>query len=241
MRLQDTYKLNTSHLANGEISSKFKSKRLSGTSHRLRSSVESSDVSVLALECYDLGRIAYTNGDFYHTLMWMQEALDHLASEKNKSSISKIDILDHLAYATSQVSSSLSSITRADNDAWFSSSKAMWNTRWQLRKRYLPSVSNRSRKYADRRIRLRIAPNHVRAKNNKVYYETVIHNRTLASRQRNQTLLTTKTTDKAYTVHNERPDDFLEERDIYEKLCRQNGTQVRMRCCFSSSSRLLSS
>jgi len=30
MRLQDTYKLNTSHLANGEISTKFKSKRLSG-------------------------------------------------------------------------------------------------------------------------------------------------------------------------------------------------------------------
>ncbi|CAF3797201.1 unnamed protein product [Rotaria sp. Silwood1] len=30
MRLQDTYKLNTSQLANGELSSKFKSKRLSG-------------------------------------------------------------------------------------------------------------------------------------------------------------------------------------------------------------------
>jgi hypothetical protein len=30
MRLQDTYQLSTSHLANGEISSKFKSKRLSG-------------------------------------------------------------------------------------------------------------------------------------------------------------------------------------------------------------------
>ncbi|CAF4868531.1 unnamed protein product [Rotaria magnacalcarata] len=30
MRLQDTYELNTSQLANGELSSKFKSKRLSG-------------------------------------------------------------------------------------------------------------------------------------------------------------------------------------------------------------------
>ncbi|CAF4185479.1 unnamed protein product, partial [Rotaria magnacalcarata] len=29
MRLQDTYELNTSQLANGELSSKFKSKRLS--------------------------------------------------------------------------------------------------------------------------------------------------------------------------------------------------------------------
>ena len=30
MRLQDTYKLNTSELANGEISSNFKSRKLSG-------------------------------------------------------------------------------------------------------------------------------------------------------------------------------------------------------------------
>jgi prolyl 4-hydroxylase len=57
----------------------------------------------LALECYDLGRVAYTNGDFYHTLMWMQEALDHLDKETNNSSVKKLDILDHLAYATSQV------------------------------------------------------------------------------------------------------------------------------------------
>lgn len=55
------------------------------------------------MECYDLGRVAYTNGDFYHTLMWMQEALDHLDNEKTKTTINKIDILDHLAYATSQV------------------------------------------------------------------------------------------------------------------------------------------
>jgi len=50
-----------------------------------------------------LGRIAYTNADYYHTLMWMQEALDHLDREPNNTSVRKIDILDHLAYATSQV------------------------------------------------------------------------------------------------------------------------------------------
>jgi len=33
MRLQDTYKLNTSLVANGEISSKYKSKKLSGQLH----------------------------------------------------------------------------------------------------------------------------------------------------------------------------------------------------------------
>jgi prolyl 4-hydroxylase len=51
--------------------------------------------------------MAYTNGDFYHTLMWMQEALDHLDKEQNNSSVKKIDILDHLAYATSQVNNSI--------------------------------------------------------------------------------------------------------------------------------------
>jgi len=61
------------------------------------------------LECYDLGRVAYTNGDFYHTLMWMQEALDHLDKEINNTSINKIDILDHLAYATSQVNDRVAS------------------------------------------------------------------------------------------------------------------------------------
>jgi hypothetical protein len=35
--------------------------------------------------------------------MWMQEALDHLNKETNTTSVKKIDILDHLAYATSQV------------------------------------------------------------------------------------------------------------------------------------------
>jgi prolyl 4-hydroxylase len=55
------------------------------------------------LECYDLGRVAYTNGDFYHTLMWMQEALDHLDKEINNTSVNKFNILDHLAYATLEV------------------------------------------------------------------------------------------------------------------------------------------
>ena len=61
------------------------------------------DLYPSAFECYDLGRVAYTNADFYHTLMWMQEALAHLATESKNNSMNRIDILDHLAYATSQV------------------------------------------------------------------------------------------------------------------------------------------
>jgi hypothetical protein len=55
--------------------------------------------SVIADECYAIGRVAYANGDFYHTLMWMQEALDRF----DNVFISKIDILDILANATFQV------------------------------------------------------------------------------------------------------------------------------------------
>ncbi|CAF1051482.1 unnamed protein product [Adineta steineri] len=181
MRLQDTYKLNTSQLANGEISKKFKSKELS------------------ALECFDLGRVAYTNGDFYHTLMWMQEALDHLNKETNKTSINKIDILDHLAYATSQ-------------------------------------QGNVEHALAVTEEMLTIAPDHVRANNNKVYYESVIKNRTLTKQQRigdmntndkqNLKLLPTVSQTKNYKINNARPDDYMEEREMYEKLCRQNGTQL---------------
>jgi len=36
MRLQDTYKLNTSEFANGEISTKFKSRKLSGEINRMK-------------------------------------------------------------------------------------------------------------------------------------------------------------------------------------------------------------
>ncbi|CAF1088429.1 unnamed protein product [Rotaria sordida] len=182
MRLQDTYKLNTSQLANGDLSSKFKSKRLS------------------ALECYDLGRVAYTNGDFYHTLMWMQEALDHLDTETNNTSINKIDILDHLAYATSQ-------------------------------------QGNVEHALAITKEILTIGtPDHIRANNNKFYYESIINNRTLAKQKRkddtdinestNLKLISTISNIKNYTINNERSNDDLEEQELYEKLCRQNGAQL---------------
>ncbi len=51
------------------------------TSRRNISFAFSYDVLFIALECYDLRRVAYANGDLYHTVMWMQEALDHLDEE----------------------------------------------------------------------------------------------------------------------------------------------------------------
>jgi len=37
------------------------------------------------------------------------------------------------------------------------------------------------------------------------------------------------TKDKKYQIKNQRSDEYFEEREIYEKLCRQNGTQVKFR------------
>uniref|UniRef100_A0A646QE87 procollagen-proline 4-dioxygenase n=1 Tax=Hemiscolopendra marginata TaxID=943146 RepID=A0A646QE87_9MYRI len=81
MRLQDTYKLETSALARGEIQGTVLSNELS------------------AGDCFELGRQAYTSGDHYHTVLWMQEALERAENELNKT-VTKDDILEYLAYST---------------------------------------------------------------------------------------------------------------------------------------------
>jgi len=68
-------------------------------------------------------------------------------------------------------------------------------------------------------------PNHVRANSNKISYETIIKNQTLTINK-----------DKTYEIKNQRPDDDddedLEEREIYETLCRQNETEVKSNYLF---------
>lgn len=59
-------------------------------------------LTVLAEECFELGRYAYTQRDFYHTIKWMQEALDQDARELNKTADRAL-ILDYLSYAMSMV------------------------------------------------------------------------------------------------------------------------------------------
>ncbi|CAF1373483.1 unnamed protein product [Adineta steineri] len=61
-------------------------------------------------------------------------------------------------------------------------------------------------------------------------------NRTLTKKERkgdmntndkqNLKLLLTVTQTKNSKINNTRSDDYFEEREIYEKLCRQNGTQL---------------
>ncbi|KAF5298234.1 hypothetical protein FQR65_LT09745 [Abscondita terminalis] len=80
-RLQDTYNLDTSALARGELNGVKYSSELS------------------AADCFELGRQSYNNGDFYHTQLWMREADSRLTSEANKT-VEKTDILEYLAFST---------------------------------------------------------------------------------------------------------------------------------------------
>lgn len=81
MRLQDTYKLDTASVARGELNGIQYSTELS------------------AGDCFELGRQSYNNGDFYHTVLWMQEALQRYEGEYNKTT-TKSDILEYLAFST---------------------------------------------------------------------------------------------------------------------------------------------
>jgi len=63
-------------------------------------------------DCIDLGRITYNKGDYYHTVMWMEHALQQLQQlQREKQNISEKHynqthalILDYLAFATFKVS-----------------------------------------------------------------------------------------------------------------------------------------
>ncbi|KAI1292184.1 Prolyl 4-hydroxylase subunit alpha-2 [Halotydeus destructor] len=87
LRLQDTYKLDTSSLARGEIP--------------LREPNESSTMSIelTAGDCFELGKHSYNNNDHYHTVLWMQEALDRVFAEDAKTA-DVSDILEYLAFST---------------------------------------------------------------------------------------------------------------------------------------------
>ena len=51
-------------------------------------------------DCFELGRQSYNIGDYYHTVLWMQEAMDRLQEEQNHTAVSKPDILEYLAFST---------------------------------------------------------------------------------------------------------------------------------------------
>jgi len=82
MRLQDTYHLSTSSLARGELNGVQYSTQLT------------------AADCFELGRQSYNHQDFYHTVLWMSEALAKYEQERNRTKVERWEILEYLAYST---------------------------------------------------------------------------------------------------------------------------------------------
>ncbi|MFT7807291.1 prolyl 4-hydroxylase subunit alpha-1-like [Arapaima gigas] len=83
LRLQDTYQLDTDIISSGD---------LPGVTHKSTLSVE---------DCFELGRIAYSEADYYHTELWMAQALKQL-DEGEESIIDKVTMLDYLSYSIYQ-------------------------------------------------------------------------------------------------------------------------------------------
>ncbi|XP_063047283.1 prolyl 4-hydroxylase subunit alpha-1b isoform X1 [Engraulis encrasicolus] len=83
LRLQDTYMLDANTISVGN---------LPGVIHKSPMTVE---------DCYELGKIAYTDADYYHTELWMAQALRQL-DEGEESTIDKITVIDYLSYAIYQ-------------------------------------------------------------------------------------------------------------------------------------------
>ncbi|MEE6479387.1 hypothetical protein FKM82_012236 [Ascaphus truei] len=58
--------------------------------------------SLSADDCFGMGKIAYNDGDYYHTVLWMQQAMKQL-DEGEEATNTKAAILDYLSYAVFQL------------------------------------------------------------------------------------------------------------------------------------------
>lgn len=75
------------HISNGSINLRFP-----GVKHKSPMTVE---------DCYELAKIAYSEADYYHTELWMVQALKQLDGGE-ESTIDKVTVLDYLSYAIYQ-------------------------------------------------------------------------------------------------------------------------------------------
>ena len=53
-------------------------------------------------DCYDMGKTAYNEADYYHAVLWMQQALRQMDAEEEHV-VSKADVLDYLSYSVYQM------------------------------------------------------------------------------------------------------------------------------------------
>ncbi|XP_008313203.1 prolyl 4-hydroxylase subunit alpha-1-like [Cynoglossus semilaevis] len=84
MRLQDTYQLDTHIISTGDLPGV--------TSHRSSLNVD---------DCFDIGRTAYSEADYYHTSLWMMQALQQLDAGES-STVDALTVLDYLSFSVYQ-------------------------------------------------------------------------------------------------------------------------------------------
>jgi prolyl 4-hydroxylase len=162
LRLQDTYALPTDKIAAGDLPG-----------------VKESPV-MTADDCFELGRMAYNQGDYYHTILWMSHAWDTYEASANATKSQIASVIDYLAYAV-----------------------------------YVQGNTEKALELTERWLELE--PDHVRAQNNKQYYEQMLA-------EQNQQRKGDEGTDAVpVTFKNERQlDEYRSspEFQAYEALCR---------------------
>ncbi|XP_016393887.1 prolyl 4-hydroxylase subunit alpha-2-like isoform X1 [Sinocyclocheilus rhinocerous] len=90
MRLQDTYKLDSESFSKGKLPGQ---KQHSGVRYNAQLTVD---------DCFDMGKLAYNENDYYHSVLWMQQALRQMDSGEDAKT-PKADILDYLSYSVYQM------------------------------------------------------------------------------------------------------------------------------------------
>uniref|UniRef100_A0A8D3DN87 procollagen-proline 4-dioxygenase n=1 Tax=Scophthalmus maximus TaxID=52904 RepID=A0A8D3DN87_SCOMX len=89
MRLQDTYQLDSEAFSRGKLPV-----NPSPGMH--------SNALLTVDDCFDMGKTAYNDADYYHAVLWMQQSLKQLDAGE-EAEVSKADILDYLSYSVYQM------------------------------------------------------------------------------------------------------------------------------------------
>lgn len=53
-------------------------------------------------DCFELGKVAYSEADYYHTELWMVQALRQLDQGEMSSTVDVVTVLDYLSYSVYQ-------------------------------------------------------------------------------------------------------------------------------------------
>lgn len=116
-RIQDTYDLETGNMSRGI---------LNGIQYRYRTHTHTdtpksivfpptpvipppNSTQMTISDCFEVGRQAYNDGDYYHTILWMQETLSRLDVEPNESVVffTRKTVLSYLLYSTKEMGKAL--------------------------------------------------------------------------------------------------------------------------------------